>query len=62
MHKLVLLNIFACLRQGQLLEEEALAGVPTLVYANKQDLLNAMSVTQHVSRASFVSRHGPPLP
>ena len=31
--------------QGQLLEEEALAGVPTLVYANKQDLLNAMSVT-----------------
>ena len=30
--------------QAQLLEEEALAGVPTLVYANKQDLLNAMSV------------------
>ena len=30
--------------QGQLLEEEALADVPTLVYANKQDLLNAMSV------------------
>merc|ERR1711998_280582 len=27
---------------GQLLEEEKLAGVPVLIFANKQDLLNAM--------------------
>merc|ERR1719327_2149683 len=31
---------------AQLLEEEALAGVPTLVYANKQDLLNAMTAAE----------------
>merc|ERR1711998_493035 len=31
---------------GQLLEEEQLAAVPTLVYANKQDLLNAMSAAE----------------
>eukprot|EP00908_Phaeocystis_cordata_P026897 Transcript_943.p5 GENE.Transcript_943~~Transcript_943.p5 ORF type:complete len:84 (+),score=44.14 Transcript_943:413-664(+) len=29
--------------QTELMNEEGLAGVPTLVYANKQDLLNAMT-------------------
>lgn len=29
-----------------LLEEEALAGVPVLVFANKQDLLNAMTAAE----------------
>ena len=28
---------------GQLLEEEKLAHVPVLIFANKQDLMNAMS-------------------
>ena len=28
---------------NQLLEEEKLAGVPLLIFANKQDLVNAMS-------------------
>ena len=30
-------------RQTSLLDEELLAGVPVLVFANKQDLLNAMT-------------------
>ena len=32
--------------QTTLLEEEDLAGIPVLVYANKQDLLNAMTAAQ----------------
>ncbi|CAM9379352.1 unnamed protein product [Ectocarpus sp. 13 AM-2016] len=28
---------------GQLLEEEKLAGIPVLIFANKQDLLSALS-------------------
>ena len=31
---------------GKLLEEETLQGVPVLVYANKQDLLNAISESE----------------
>lgn len=30
----------------QLLEEDELAGVPVLVFANKQDLLNAMTAAE----------------
>jgi hypothetical protein len=36
--------------------EEGLAGVPTLVYANKQDLLGAKTARMHVEEA------GPPHP
>ena len=31
---------------ASLLEEDKLAGVPTLIFANKQDLLNAKSATE----------------
>jgi len=31
---------------GNLLEEEKLAGVPTLIFANKQDLLSAQSAAE----------------
>merc|ERR1711988_1999135 len=31
---------------GQLLEEDKLAGVPVLIFANKQDLLNAISASE----------------
>ena len=41
---------------GQLLEEELLAGTPVLVYANKQDLLNAMSAAE-VGRPTGADRH-----
>jgi len=31
---------------GQLLDEEKLAGVPLVIFANKQDLLSALSVVE----------------
>ena len=39
---------YACLYQelGELLEEEKLAGVPVLIYANKQDLMNAAKASE----------------
>lgn len=36
---------------GQLLEEEKLGGIPVLIFANKQDLLSALSSDE--VRASF---------
>ncbi len=39
-----------------LLEEEKLAGVPVLIFANKKDLMNAMSPDEVRSRRSFVFR------
>lgn len=42
--------------------EEGLAGVPTLVYANKQDLLGAKTARVHVEEAGAASptAHPPP--
>ena len=45
--------------QTELMNEEGLAGVPTLVYANKQDLLNAMTAGAPVEEASLRAG-GPP--
>ena len=42
--------------------EEGLAGVPTLVYANKQDLLGAKTARVHVDESGLPHRtdHPPP--
>lgn len=40
---------------GQLLEEEKLGGIPVLIFANKQDLLSALS-SDEVS-SSFLRSH-----
>jgi hypothetical protein len=45
--------------QTELMNEEGLAGVPTLVYANKQDLLNAMTAGAPVEEPSLRAG-GPP--
>jgi len=45
--------------QGQLMEEEDLAGVPVLVFANKQDLLGAMTgaeIMEALELTSFKDR------
>lgn len=44
---------------NSLLEEEKLAGVPVLIFANKQDLLNAMPPKE--VRATRTQRRRPPL-
>lgn len=43
---------------GTLLEEEDLAGVPVLVYANKQDLLNAMTAADVMEALDLKSQTG----
>jgi len=41
-----------------LLEEELLAGVPVLVYANKQDLLNAMTAAEVMKELDISAEKG----
>lgn len=39
---------------GQLLEEEKLGGIPVLIFANKQDLLSALSSDEVRSQLLFL--------
>ena len=41
-----------------LLEEEALAGIPMLVFANKQDLLNAMPAAEVMKELELTNEKG----